>query len=125
MRLLSVILAITLLATPAVHAEQQSLLQAQLGALRQKIMSHWHPFPEMLSQPNQYVVVVRFHLDRDGRLSGAPEVVSRGSAPHYQAAAEDAKRAIVVSQPFDMLSPSKYDAWKEIEISFNPGVEPR
>jgi hypothetical protein len=30
-------------------------------------------------------------LDRDGRLSAAPEVVSTGSPPHYQAAAEAAK----------------------------------
>jgi predicted Zn-dependent protease len=60
-------------------------------------------------------------LDRDGRLSAAPEVVNTGSAPHYQAAAEAAKRAIVRSQPFDMLSPPNYDAWKDVKISFNQG----
>jgi hypothetical protein len=59
-------------------------------------------------------------LDRDGWLSAAPEVVSTGSAPHYQAAAEAAERAIVLSQPFDTLSPPNYGAWKDVEISFNP-----
>jgi colicin import membrane protein len=65
-------------------------------------------------------VVVRFHFDRDGRLTGLPEVVRSGSTPQYQAAAEAAKRAIVLSQPFDMLSPSNYDFWKDVEVNFNP-----
>src|SRR6516225_10240096 len=69
MQLPAAILATTLLAASAVHAEQQVLSQTELGAMRQKIMAHWNPDPLILSQPNQYVVVVRFHLDRDGRLS--------------------------------------------------------
>jgi predicted Zn-dependent protease len=59
-------------------------------------------------------------LDRDSWLFAASEVVSTGSAPHYQTAAEAAERAIVLSQPFDMLSPPNYCAWKDVEISFNP-----
>ena len=105
-------------AASAVHGEQRSLSQTELAAIRAKIAAHWAP--AIVSQPDQYVVVVRFRLERDGRLSAAPEVVSTGSAPHYQAAAEAAKRAIVLSQPFDMLSPSNYDAWKDVEIIFDP-----
>jgi predicted Zn-dependent protease/tetratricopeptide (TPR) repeat protein len=104
-------------AASAVHGEQRNLSQTELAAIRAKIAAHWTP--AIVSQP-EYVVVVRFRLERDGRLSAAPEVVSTGSAPHYQAAAEAAKRAIVLSQPFDMLSPSNYDAWKDVEITFDP-----
>jgi hypothetical protein len=49
-----------------------------------------------------------------------PEIVSTGSAPGYQAAAEAVKRAILLSQRFDMLSPSAYDTWKDMEIKFAP-----
>jgi len=105
-------------AASAVHGEQRSLSQTELAAIRAKIAAHWAP--AIVSQPDQYVVVVRFRLERDGRLSAAPEVVSTGSAPHYQAAAEAAKRAIVLWQPFDMLSPSNYDTWKDVEIIFDP-----
>jgi hypothetical protein len=65
-------------------------------------------------------VVVRVHLDRDDRLSTPPEIVSTGSARRYQAAPEAVKRAIVLSQRFDMLSPSAYDSWRDIEIKFVP-----
>jgi predicted Zn-dependent protease len=62
-------------------------------------------------------------LDRDSRLSAAPEFVSTGSTPHYEAAAEAAERAIVLSQPFDTLSPPNYGAWKDVEIGFNPDLK--
>jgi predicted Zn-dependent protease len=121
MRLLAAILAITLLAASVVHAAQRNLLQTELDAMREIMRAHWNPDKPIFSQPNQYVVVVCFLLDRDSRLSAAPEVVSTGSAPLYQAAAEAAKRAIVLSQPFDMLSRPNHDVWKDVEISFNPG----
>jgi hypothetical protein len=111
------------------NANQQNVVQTQLAAMRTKIMAHWNPSPAIISQPNQdkYVVVVRVQLDRDGRLSAPPQVVSRGSGPAYQAAAEAAIRSVLISQPFDMLSPSTYDDWKDVEINFDPravGTEP-
>jgi predicted Zn-dependent protease/tetratricopeptide (TPR) repeat protein len=114
------------LAASAMHAQQRNLSQSELDAMREKIRAHWNPEKSFFSQPDQYVIV-RVHLDRDGRLSAAPEVVSIhpvlqwwGSAPP-KAAAEAAKRAIELSQPFDMLSPSTYDTWKDVEIAFYPG----
>src|SRR5262249_42633147 len=100
--------------------EQRGVSQTELDAIRRKVAAHWIPDKSVLSQPDQYVVFVRFHLDRDGRLSAAPKVVSTRSAPHYQAAAEPAKRAVVLSQAFDMLSPSNYESWQEVEINFSP-----
>jgi biopolymer transport protein ExbD len=103
-------------------ANQQTVVQTQLAAMRAKIMAHWNPSPAIVSRPDndQYVVVVRIQLDRDGRLSAPPQVISKVSGPLYQVAAEAAKRAILLSQPFDMLSPSTYDAWKDVEINFDP-----
>ncbi|HEY2534821.1 MAG TPA: hypothetical protein VGJ20_44105 [Xanthobacteraceae bacterium] len=129
MRLLAAMLATTLLAacsaanTNSPSAAQRIISQNEFDALRAKLIVHWKPDPLIFSQPDQYIVVVRVHLDRDGRLSAPMEVVSEGSAPHYRAAAEAAKRAIELSQPFDMLSQSTYDAWEEMEINFDPAVE--
>ena len=115
MRLIAAILATILLAACAMLAEQRTI-----SAMREKIRVHWKPDPAILSQPDRYRVVVRFHLDRDGRLSSPMEVRSKGSGPLYQSATEAAKRAIELSQPFDMISPSTYDKWETVEINFDP-----
>jgi hypothetical protein len=127
MRLLTPMLAMMLLAAPAAHAQQQTLSPSELQAVRamiNKIKANWNPDTSVFSQSDQYVIV-RVHLDRNGRLSAPPELVgvhpvSQWGLRSIEAAAEAAKRAIVASQPFDMLSPSNYDAWKEVEIRFNP-----
>jgi hypothetical protein len=120
MRLLAAILATTLLAACAARAEQRTVPEQALKALIAKIRDHWTPPLPILSQPDKYSVVVRFHLDRDGRLSGQMEFRSNGSGPLYQSAVEAAKHAIELSQPFDMLSPSTYDLWEALEIRFDP-----
>jgi biopolymer transport protein ExbD len=104
------------------NAEQRTVSQTELAAMRAKIMAHWSPNDGIFQRPDQYVVLVRFQLGRDRRLSAPPQVVSAGSGPLYQYAAEAALRAILISQPFDMLSPSNYDAWKDVEINFDPRV---
>lgn len=91
--------------------------------MRTKIMANWHPDARIWSQPDKYFVVVRFHLGPDGRLSSPIEVVNAGSDSLSQASVEAAKRAILLSQPFDMLSPSNYDAWKDVQIRFDPSVQ--
>jgi biopolymer transport protein ExbD len=107
--------------------EQQTALQTQMTAMRTKIMAHWNPSPAIWNEPDKYVVVVRVQLDRDGRLSAPPQVISKGSGPLYQVTAEAARRAVEASQPFDMFSPSTYDVWKDAEIKFDPrtGAPPR
>jgi hypothetical protein len=94
--------------------------------------------PEFKELPEVYQVFASLHLwqfsrflagPRDnstssqglrGRLSSPMEVRSKGSGPLYQSATEAAKRAIELSQPFDMLSPSTYDKWETVEINFDP-----
>jgi len=97
-----------------------TLSQSELDAMRAKLRDHWSPDEAIFERPDQYVVLVRVQLGRDRKLSAPPQVVSTGSGPLYQATAEAAKRAILLSQPFDMLSLTTYDTWKDMEISFNP-----
>lgn len=97
-----------------------TLSQTELDAMRARLMNNWHPDEAVFERPDQYVVVIRFSLGRDRMLSGPPQVVSAGSGPLSQATADAAKRAIMVSQPFDMLSLSHYDEWNDLEITFNP-----
>jgi hypothetical protein len=99
-------------------------LRRSVLTTRDEIMAHYHPSPVIVSQPDhdKHFVVVRIQLDRDGRLSAPVQVVSTGSGPFYQSAAVALKRAIELSQPFDMFSPSTYDDWKDEEIMFDPGT---
>jgi colicin import membrane protein len=71
-------------------------------------------------QLSQSEVTVVIHIGRDRKLSGPPRVVTSGSSPMFQAARDNAMRAVYMSQPFDMLKPEHYDLWKEIEITFDP-----
>jgi colicin import membrane protein len=47
-------------------------------------------------------------------------VLTSGRGMLFQTARDNAIRALYRGQPFDMLSPATYDAWKEIEITFDP-----
>jgi colicin import membrane protein len=116
-------LAIAGCQTPSLGEPAGNLPRVSQGELEQvfaKLKAHWNLPRSIASQPDLYVVRVRVRLGRDGRLSSPPEVVSRGSGPLYQVASEAAKRAVELSQPFDMLPPSTYEAWKVMEISFDP-----
>lgn len=95
------------------------LSQTEIDALRARLMSLWSP-PAGAANPEELIVTVRIRLNVDGTLSGPPQVVTSGHSTFFMSARESAIRAIFRGQPFDMLSPSKYDAWKDIEITFDP-----
>ena len=57
--------------------------------------------------------------DPDRSLASPPQVVSPGTSPRYQAAAEAAVRAVLHGQPFNMLRDETYEpgnTWKSISI---------
>lgn len=95
------------------------LSQTELDALRARLMSLWNP-PAGAANPQELIVTVRIQLNQDGTLSGPPRVITSGTSPFFTTARDSAIRAIFRGQPFDMLSPAKYDAWKDIEITFDP-----
>jgi outer membrane biosynthesis protein TonB len=106
------------LGTSTGHAAQLS--QSELEALRAKLISLWNPPPAVSNNPDQYVVTVRIRLSRDHRLVGQPEVLNSGEGPLFEATRDSAVRAVIQGQPYDMLSLSTYDIWKDITLNFNP-----
>ena len=57
---------------------------------------------------------------RERRIVGTPSVLTVGSSALFRASRESALRAVMAAQPFTMLFPEHYEAWKEVEITFDP-----
>jgi len=100
-------------------ATSARLSQSEIDALRARLAQLWNP-PVGAKTPDELVVRVRIRLQRDGRLSGPPQVLTSGSSVLFQTARESAIRALFRGQPFDMLLPEHYEQWKDIEITFDP-----
>jgi outer membrane biosynthesis protein TonB len=96
------------------------LSQSELDALRAKLISLWNPPAAVSTHPDQYIVTIRIRLARDHRLVGQPEVLTNGDGPLFEATRDSAVRAVFQAQPYDMLSLTTYDQWKEIDINFDP-----
>jgi len=97
-----------------VHGDDASLA----SLVRRDLYGCWSP-PAGLSAAKNLVVTVTFSLNRDGSLSGTPQVKPTASSPLFQAAAESALRAIRKCMPLKLPS-DQYESWKEIEVSFDP-----
>ncbi len=82
-------------------------------------MGLWNP-PIGIQNPEEFVIRVRIRLDRDGKLSAPPQVLSSGSGVLFNSARDSAVRAVFQGQPFDMLKPEHYETWKDIEVTFDP-----
>ena len=95
------------------------LSQSELDALRQRLMALWNP-PVGIQNPEEFVIRIRIRLDRAGKLSAPPQVLSSGSGTLFNSARDSAVRAVFQGQPFDMLLPEHYETWKDIEVTFDP-----
>jgi hypothetical protein len=69
-------------------------------------------------------VKVSIRLNRDGYLAEPPRASSRARDLLYDAVRDSALRAAVNAQPYDLLDQGTYDAWKEIDINFDPRSAP-
>jgi len=99
-------------------ANAPQLSQNEIDMLRAQIQACWNP-PVGVSEAKDLVVVLRFLLNRDGSVSGEPSVTNRGGSPLFQVAVESATRAVLRCQPY-RLPVSKYDAWSDVEVKFDP-----
>jgi outer membrane biosynthesis protein TonB len=104
------------LGSPTANAPELS--QNEIDALRAQLMGCWNP-PVGVAEAKDLVVVVRFSLNRDGSVSGEPVVTNHASHVLFQIAAESATRAVRRCQPF-RLPASKYEAWRDVEVKFDP-----
>jgi colicin import membrane protein len=96
-----------------------TLSQSELDAMRARLTQLWN-VQAGTERPEELVVEVRIRLTRERRLAAAPEVVSRGTSPRYQAAAEAAVRAVLQGQPYNMLRDETYTQWQDIVVTFDP-----
>ena len=95
------------------------LSQSEVDALRARLMQLWNP-PAGVQNPQELVVKIRVHLSRDGKLASPPMVLTSGRGGIFEAARDNAIRALYRGQPFEMLQPEHYELWREMEITFDP-----
>ncbi|WP_184262445.1 protein TolA [Rhodopseudomonas rhenobacensis] len=96
-----------------------TLSQSELDALRARLTQLWN-VQAGTERPEELIVDIRIRLTPERRLAAPPEIVSRGSSPRYQAAADAAMRAVLQGQPYDMLQAGTYDQWKDMIVTFDP-----
>jgi hypothetical protein len=95
----------------------QTLTLSEIAYLKRQIERCWSP-PVGVDGAGELTVKIRLGLRRDGGLSSAPIVMNSGDGA-FQVAAEAAVRAVSQCQPYD-LPGDKYDAWKEVILTFDP-----
>jgi outer membrane biosynthesis protein TonB len=99
-----------------------TLSASEIDALRRRISQCWI-VPAGAANAQNLEVVFRVGFRRDGTIAFGPTLVSAYGGPgstYGPAFAESGKRAILQCQPYTMLKPDHYDAWKDIEIGFKP-----
>lgn len=96
-----------------------TLSQSELDAMRARLQQLWN-VQAGTERPEELVVEVRIKLTRERKLAAPPEIVSRGSSPRYQAAADAAVRAVLQGQPYNMLRDETYAQWQDIVVTFDP-----
>ena len=93
-------------------------------ALLAQMRECWN-VPVGAPHPEQLIVQVRVFLAPDGKLAQAPQLMpetraAEASNAYMRPAAEAALRAISVCEPYHGLPADKYDAWREIVMTFDP-----
>ncbi len=107
--------------TPAAEAIGPRVQSALNGAISRQLKPHWDAPDGVDSE--LLVTLVRFRLNPDGSLAGAPEVVRQSgvtpaNAPQKARHAELAIRAVRLAAPFN-LPEEFYDGWKVVTSRFD------
>jgi colicin import membrane protein len=97
------------------RGDAPTLSASELSALAARLRQNWVTPPGV---PDTLRIRIYISLKRDGTLAAPPQVATDGAGGIYQAMRESALRAIMASQPFDMLRPSNYEGWKELDLRF-------
>ena len=91
-----------------------------VGLLTRRITECYRPPVGAAAGLEGLKVRLSFDLNREGSVVGTPRATGVDGAPVSRLAAEAAERAVFGCQPYDMLPPDKYEAWKGIDLIFNP-----
>ena len=92
-----------------------TLSQNELDALRARLKQNWSVPPVA----EKVVIRMVIRLTPDGKLASPPQVMTRGTGAAFEAFRDSAVRAVMVSQPFNMLRRETYETWREIDIDFD------
>jgi len=90
----------------------------ELDLLRAALAQCWSP-PIGWIEPSEVRVVLLLSLNADGSLNGQPQVLEAPQGQFSQAAPESALRAVRRCAPYN-LPAEKYDAWREVKVTFDP-----
>ena len=104
----------------AVGPQQLSALNSAIG---RQLKPHWRGKAPEGADAELLVTRVRFRLNREGGLSGEPQVLSTSGQTDANAAQvarhqEQAVRAVRLAAPFD-LPEDLYDGWKVVTTNFD------
>jgi outer membrane biosynthesis protein TonB len=94
------------------------LAQSELDALRARLRECWNP-PAGAANAEKLKVPILIRFKQDGTLASPPQPENAASDSFMQAMIDSAVRATIRCQPYTMLSPTKYDLWKEIVVDFS------
>lgn len=59
-------------------------------------------------------------FNRDGSLSGTPQILSALTDDLVRSTALSAQRAVQQCAPYTMLPAEKFDSWSQVDVTFDP-----
>jgi len=94
-----------------------ALSLTELEALKGRISQCWSP-PAGTANAQDVKVLIRVAFNPDGSIAGSPKLMGGTTSPYGPAVGESAMRAILRCQPYKMLRPETYHAWKDTVMTF-------
>lgn len=102
----------------AAASSAAQLSQSEIDALRARLIALWNP-PVGMRDGERMQITIRIRFRQDGTLADGPQVLTSGNGVRFNAMRDSAVRAVLTGQPYTMLRPEHYDAWKEIDFTFD------
>ena len=103
----------------APNASAATMSMSEFDALIARLHKCWD-VPVGVKDAHDIAVLVRIQFKKDGSLMTDPVIVNQSANPTFRVAAESALRAIRSCAPYNFMPTAKYDAWKEVEVNFDP-----
>lgn len=95
---------------------------SEKDAIRSQFVRCWN-VPAGAKDAQNLIVALRIALANDGSVTEVKLAREQGryaSDPFFRAAADSAIRAVKICSPLKNLDPAKFDAWKDMELTFDP-----
>ena len=118
---------------PQIQGEQRNAIGAgdrlaasDITKIRAAISRCWNASAIIgAPEPEKLRVLLEVRLKRDGTLVEPPDVLNArqinfSGNRFWKVAEQNAVRAVIQCQPYDFLAVDRYDAWKELELNFDP-----